>query len=126
MDAANADDVRAFLVRFPNGEFANEARRKYSLLAHDKLPPRVQHVELHYPLNARGLTFRALRSVILDAVVSPGGKADNITFTRRRGVDAMDEAAISAARKATYLPAVDNGTAVQQHLTDPGATVIKL
>jgi len=116
MDSDNVEDFRAFLKAFPKGEFANEARRKYSLLAHDKLPPRVQQLELHYPMTARGDAFRARRWVILDVIVKPDGKAENATFIRRSGVDVMDDAARAAARRATYLPALDNGVAVQEHM----------
>jgi hypothetical protein len=42
IDSDNVEDFRGFLKAFPKGEFANEARRKYSLLAHDKLPPRLE------------------------------------------------------------------------------------
>jgi TonB family protein len=117
MDSANIEDFRDFLKAFPNGGFANAARRKYSLLAHDKLPPRVQQIELRYPTTARGDAFRARRFVILDVIVNSDGKAENVTYTRRSGVDAMDYAATSAARKATYLPAVDNGIPVQEHMS---------
>jgi len=116
MASDNVEDFRGFLEAFPKGEFANEARRKYSLLAHDKLLPSVQQLELRYPMTARGDAFRARRSVILDVIVTPDGKAENVTYTKRSGVDVMDDAARAAARRAAYLPAVDNGGPVLEHM----------
>ena len=117
MGSDNIEDVRNFLQAFPKGEFANEARRKYSVLTHDKLPPSVRLLELRYPATARGVAFRARRYVILDVIVNPEGKTQKVTYTRKRGVDAMDYAANGAARRATYLPAMDNGVAVQEHMS---------
>jgi len=115
-DSADVADVSGFLQAFPDGDFASEARLKYSLLAHDKLPPVVQQLDLRYPSTARGVAIRARRFVILDVIVKPDGKAQSAAYTRRSGVDVMDVAARAAALKATYLPAVENGVAVQEHL----------
>jgi TonB family protein len=49
-------------------------------------------------------------------IVNPDGKAENVTYTRRSGVDVMDYAATGAAQRATYLPAVDNGVPMQEHM----------
>jgi len=119
MDSQSATEIRTFMGAFPNGKFTKDARLKYSLLAQTSLPPQVQELHLVYPNTARGDAFRSRRVVILDVLVGPDGKAETVTYTRHSGVDVMDYAANGAAKRATYLPAVENGVAVKAHLSLP-------
>ena len=110
----SANDFEAFLEEFPTGEFAREARLKYSLLAGTSLPARIKDIEIRFPPGVRqlALSIGPNRTVGLDIVVRENGKAGQIRITKRSGFDPFDNAAFGAARRAVYLPAVDHGKAV--------------
>jgi len=114
----SANDFDAFLQAFPKGNFANAARQKYSLLSDALLPPKLQKLDLRYPSDWRRLwgAMGPKRIVKLDVLVQKDGKAGDIKITRRSGYDPLDSAAVSAARKAIYLPAVDHGMAVSARM----------
>lgn len=116
--SASAAQLLAFLDTYPTGQFAPEARQKYSLLANVTLPPRVQRIDVRFPQEARdiGRSLGPIRVAKLDILVQPDGRATDVTLATSSGFDPYDEAAVAAARMATYLPAVDHGMAVASPL----------
>jgi TonB family protein len=116
--SGSAQQLQAFLDAYPTGQFAPEARQKYSLTANMMLAPKVQHVDVRFPQEARdlGRSLGPIRVAKLSVLVQPDGKAQAVTLAESSGFDAYDEAAVAAARSATYLPGVDNGMAVESRL----------
>jgi TonB family protein len=116
--SGSAEQLRAFLDEFPAGEFAAEARQKYSVMTGGMLPPEVKDIEIRFPLDARrvGRTLGPMRVVTLDIVVQPDGKAREVELSTSSGFDRYDSAARQAAREATYLPGLERGMAVESHL----------
>ena len=107
--------LRAFLETYPTGQFAPEARQKYSLAANMMLAPKVQRIDVQFPQEAEGLglSLGAVRVAKLNILVQPDGRASDVTLAETSGYDPYDGAAIEAARKAAYLPAMDHGMAVE-------------
>jgi TonB family protein len=117
-DSQSAADFKDFVEAFPKGNFAKDARLKYSLLAQTTVPPRTVQIQVNYPKDAAALPFSVgAREVVLDVVVEADGKASQIKIARRSGFDPMDQAAVGAARRASYLPGVENGVAVRASMT---------
>jgi TonB family protein len=116
--SGSAQQLQAFLDSYPTGQFAPEARQKYSLAANMMLAPKVQHIDVRFPEEARdlGRSLGPIRVAKLNVLVQPDGKAQNVTVAESSGFDAYDQAAVAAARSATYLPAVDHGMAVASPL----------
>src|SRR5262245_54519552 len=113
----SADDFKGFIETFPKGKFVKDARLKYSQLTQTTLPPRTLQFEVRYPSDAAALPFSVgSRSVVLDILVQADGKAGAVKVTKPSGFDPMDRAAVGAARRAVYLPAVENGVAVSAHM----------
>ena len=106
-----------FARYFPKGKYIGEARKKYVELTQGMQPPKDVYFEVNFPRDASALAFSVgSRFVVLDVVVQPDGTAGAIKITRRSGFDPMDRAAVGAARRAVYLPAVENGVAVTAHM----------
>ena len=116
--SGSAAQLMAFLNSYPTGQFAPEARQKYSLAANMMLTPQVQTIDLRVPLDARrvGRTLGPLRVVKLNIVVQPDGKARNVELVMTSGYDGYDSEAMRAARSATYLPGLDHGMAVESRM----------
>jgi TonB family protein len=112
--SASAEQLKAFLDAYPAGTHAREARQKYSMLASTKLDPAVQTIDVDFPNQARriGRSIGAMRVVTLTIQVQQDGKATDVDVAKSSGFDLYDKAAMSAARSATYLPAMDHGVAV--------------
>lgn len=116
--SGSAEQLKAFLDEYPAGQFAPEARQKYSLMTSGMLPPEVKDIEIRFPLDARrvGRTLGPMRVVKLDIVVQPDGKARDVEVSNSSGYDRYDSAARQAAREATYLPGLDRGMPVESRL----------
>ena len=113
--SGSAQQLQAFLDTYPTGQFAPEARQKYSLAANMMLAPQVQSIDVRFPTEIRriGRSVGPMRVVKLNILVQPDGKASDVKMVSSSGFDPYDGAAVEAARKATYLPAVDHGMAVE-------------
>lgn len=116
--SGSADQLKAFLDAYPTGQFAPEARQKYSLAANMMLAPQVQHIDVRFPEDARrlGRSVGPMRVAKLNILVQQDGKAQDVKVATSSGFDPFDGAAVEAARSATYLPAVDHGMAVESRL----------
>ena len=116
--SASAAQLMAFLDTYPTGQFAPEARQKYSVAANMTLPPQVQRIDVRFPEEARdiGRSLGPIRVAKLNILVQPDGRASDVTLATSSGFDPYDQAAVAAARMATYLPAVDHGLAVASPL----------
>ena len=116
--SGSAAQLMAFLDTYPTGQFAPEARQKYSVAANMTLPPQVQRIDVRFPQEARdvGRTLGPIRVAKLNILVQPDGRASDVTLAMSSGFDPYDQAAVAAARMATYLPAVDHGMAVSSPL----------
>ena len=116
--SGSADQLRAFLDMYPKGQFAPEARQKYSLVANTMLPPEVRDMDVRFPSDAirLGRSLGALRVVKLNIQVQQDGKARDVDVVKSSGFNQYDSAAVQAARNATYLPAVERGMAVDSRL----------
>ena len=116
--SGSAEQLKAFLDAYPAGQFASEARLKYSAAANVTLMPQVQAIEPRIPLEARrvGRTLGPLRVVRLNIVVQPDGKARDVEVVKTSGYDPYDNEAMRAARAATYLPGLDRGMAVESRM----------
>jgi TonB family protein len=116
-DSQSSLEVRGFMRAFPRGKFFEGARQKYIQLARGIFPAETLDLHVNYPIEARSLPFSVgSRSVELDVVVEASGKAGAIRITKQSGFDPIDRAAVGAARRAIYLPAVEDGMAVSSHL----------
>jgi TonB family protein len=117
--SGSAAQLMAFLDTYPTGQFAPEARQKYSLAANMTLPPQVQRIEVRFPIEARdiGRSLGPIRVAKLNILVQPDGRASDVTLAMSSGFDPYDQSAVAAARMATYLPAVDHGMAVASPLS---------
>ena len=80
--------------------------------------PQVQRIGVRFPpeILRIGRSVGPLRVVKLDILVQTDGKAGDVKLVRSSGFDPYDRAAVEAARAATYLPAVENGMAVESRL----------
>lgn len=116
--SGSPDQLKAFLDNYPTGQFAPEARQKYSLAANAMLAPQVQSIDLEIPLDARrvGRTLGPLRVVKLNIVVQPDGKARDVELVETSGYDGYDREAMRAARSAIYLAGLDHGMAVEARM----------
>ena len=116
--SGSAAQLMAFLDTYPTGQFAPEARQKYSFAANTTLPPQVQRIEVRFPEEARdiGLSLGPIRVAKLNILVQPDGRAMDVMLAMSSGFDPYDQAAVAAARMATYLPAMDHGMAVASPL----------
>jgi len=116
--SGSAAQLQAFLDTYPTSQFAPEARQKYSAASNMLLAPKVQHIDVQFPQEAEGLglSLGPMRVAKLNIVVQQDGKASDVTLAETSGFDPYDGAAIEAARKATYLPAMDHGMAVEGRL----------
>jgi TonB family protein len=116
--SGSATQLMAFLDSYPTGQFAPEARQKYSLAANMMLSPQVQTIDLSIPLDARrvGRTLGPLRVVKLNILVQPDGKARDVELVKTSGYDPYDKEAVRAAQSATYLPGLDHGMAVESRM----------
>jgi TonB family protein len=117
--SATAEQLKAFLDAYPDGAFAAEARKKYSAEAKTMLAPLMDDFEIVFPNEARrvGRSIGAMRTVTLDILVRPDGTAGDVDIATASGFDLYDRTAATAARRATYLPAVDNGMPVEARMT---------
>jgi|GEM_PF-4833797 len=117
--SGSEEQLKRFLDQFPKGQFFQEARQRYSVVAQSMLGPEVQDIRIRFPLEARrlGRTLGPSRVVTLRILVEQTGKARNVEIARSSGFDRYDTAARSAALDATYLPAIDRGTVVESHMT---------
>jgi TonB family protein len=88
----------------------NEAETKsYKVPIPNHRPMSVNAVEPQYSKEGREGNINGV--VMLSAVVLPDGTLDKIRITKSLGFG-LDETAIEAARKTTFLPGVRNGTFV--------------
>jgi len=96
------------LTRFT--ELLNEAETKsYKVPIPNHRPMRINAVEPQYSKEGRERNINGV--VMLSAVVLPDGTLDKIRITKSLGFG-LDEKAIEAARKTTFLPGVRNGAFV--------------
>ena len=116
--SGSAAQLKAFLDSYPTGQFAPEARQKYSLAANMMLTPEVRTIDLRIPLDARrvGRTLGPLRAVKLNILVQQDGKARDVKLVKGSGYDGYDREAMRAARSATYLPGLNHGMAVEARM----------
>lgn len=116
--SGSAEQLKAFLDAHPTGQFAAEARQKYSLAATARLPPQVQTIDLRIPLEARrvGRSIGPFRVAKLNILVQQDGKARDVELVKTSGYDTYDREAMRAARSATYLPGMDHGMAVESRM----------
>ena len=112
------DQLKTFLDSYPTGQFAQEAREKYSRAASTSLAPQVQKIDVTFPLEIRryGRSIGPLRVAKLSILVQPDGRAGDVRIAQSSGFDGYDKAAISAARDAAYLPALDRGKRVESRM----------
>ena len=105
----------AFLTTYPTGQFA---RKEYSRIADTIQAPQVQKIEVVFPNEIRryGRSVGPIRVAKLTIVVGTDGKARDVRIARSSGFSPYDKAALSAAREATYLPAMNHGTPVESRL----------
>lgn len=78
----------------------------------------VQRIDVRFPAEIRriGRAVGPLRVAKLDILVQTDGKAGDVKLVESSGFDPYDRAAVEAARLATYLPAMENGMAVESRL----------
>lgn len=81
-------------------------------------PARVERIDVRFPTEIRriGRSIGPLRVVKLDILVRRDGKAGDVAFVMSSGYDPYDNAALEAARNATYVPATAQGMAVESRL----------
>ena len=108
----------AFLTTHSSGRFSKNVRQEYRRIADTMEAPQVQKIEVIFPNEIRryGRAVGPLRVAKLSIVVGRDGKAREVQIVQSSGFDAYDRAALSAARKATYLPAMDHGMPVESRL----------
>jgi len=114
----SADQLKSFLNSYPTGKYASEARQKYSLIANTMLPPQVQDIDVTFPLDARrvGRSVGPKRVVKLNIVVQRDGTAGDVEIAKSSGFTPYDRAALQAAKRAVYLPAVDHGMPLEARM----------
>ena len=80
--------------------------------------PQVQKIDVVFPNEIRryGRSVGPIRVAKLTIVVGTDGKARDVQIAQSSGFDGYDRAALSAARRATYLPAMDHGMPVESRL----------
>jgi TonB family protein len=78
----------------------------------------VQHIDVRFPAEIRriGRSVGPMRVAKLEILVQTDGKAGDVKLVTSSGFDPYDRAAVEAARIATYLPARENGVAVESRL----------
>ena len=78
----------------------------------------VQRIDVRFPAEIRriGRSVGPLRVAKLEILVQTDGKAGDVRLAASSGFDPYDRAAVEAARLATYLPARENGMAVELRL----------
>jgi TonB family protein len=78
----------------------------------------VQRIDVRFPAEIRriGRSVGPLRVAKLEILVRTDGKAGDVRLAESSGFDPYDRAAVEAARLATYLPAMQNGMAVESRL----------
>jgi len=92
-------------------ELLNEAAAKsYKVPVADQRPLSVNAAEPEYSEEGRARNINGV--VMLSAVVLPDGTLDKVRITKGLGFG-LDEKAIEAARKTTFLPGVKNGAFVR-------------
>jgi periplasmic protein TonB len=74
----------------------------------------VHRVDPEYPDLAR--RARQEGTVVLDAIITPGGGVEDVAVLKSAGV-LLDEAALRAVRRWGYRPALLDGRAVRVRLT---------
>jgi TonB family protein len=101
----------ACAVNLPAG--AQESR-----IAGTMRSPQVQKINVVFPNEIRryGRAVGPLRVAKLAIIVGKDGKARDVQIAQSSGFDLYDRAALSAARRATYLPAMDRGMPVESRL----------
>ena len=88
-------------------ELLNEAAaRSYKVPVANQRPMSVNAAEPEYSEEGRARNINGV--VMLSAVVLPDGTLDKVRITKGLGFG-LDEKAIEAARKTTFLPGVKNG-----------------
>lgn len=80
--------------------------------------PQVQKIEVVFPNEIRryGRSVGPIRVAKLTIFVGKDGKARDVQIAQSSGFSRYDQAALSAAREATYLPAINRGTPVESRL----------
>jgi TonB family protein len=81
-------------------------------------PAKVERIDVQFPAEIRriGRSVGPMRVVKLDILVQRDGKAGDVTLAMSSGFDPYDNAAVEAARNATYVPATEQGMAVESRL----------
>lgn len=104
--SGSAQQLQAFLDTYPTGQFAPEARQKYSLAANMMLAPQVQSIDVRFPTEIRriGRSVGPMRVVKLNILVQPDGKASDVKMVSSSGFDPYDGAAVEAARRPLIFP----------------------
>jgi TonB family protein len=79
---------------------------------------KVERIDVKFPAEIRriGRSVGPMRVVKLDILVQRNGKAGDVTLEMSSGFDPYDNAAVEAARNATYVPATEKGAAVESRL----------
>jgi TonB family protein len=108
----------AYLLAFPDGLFAQEPKQKYRRIADTMSAAQLKKIEVVFPKEIRryGRSVGPLRVAKLTIVVGTDGKARDVQIAQSSGFDPYDKAALSAAKEATYVPAMNNGAAVESRL----------
>ena len=117
-NSSSAADWKSFLARYPKGAYAREAREKYSAVSNAMLPAEVQSIDVQFPQEVRrmGRAVGPTRTVTLGIEVHADGSVGDVDIAQSSGFDLYDKRAQSAARDATYLPAMNRGKPVDSHL----------
>jgi TonB family protein len=83
------------------------------------IPAKVERIDVRFPGDIRriGRSVGPMRVVKLDILVQRDGKAGDVTLAMSSGFTRYDNAAVEAARNATYVPATEQGMAVDSRLS---------
>jgi TonB family protein len=97
---------------------AAQAGGETATIADSMQSPQVQKIEVVFPNEIRryGRSVGPIRVAKLTIVVGKDGKARDVQIAQSSGFSRYDQAALSAAREATYLPAINRGTPVESRL----------
>jgi len=81
-------------------------------------PAKVERIDVQFPGDLRriGRSVGPMRVVKLDILVQRDGKAGDVTLAMSSGFARYDNAAVEAARNATYVPATEHGMTVESRL----------
>ena len=81
-------------------------------------PAKVERIDVRFPneILRIGRSVGPMRVAKLDILVRRDGKAGDVALVMSSGYDPYDNAAVEAARNAAYVPAMQQGMAVESRL----------